>query len=56
MLCSSSTALEAQWQTILEYKREMLKVTDNRTHISEKCFNQMLNVVQFVLCDFLCQI
>jgi hypothetical protein len=35
MLCSSSAALEAQWQTILEYAQEMLKVTDNRTHISE---------------------
>jgi hypothetical protein len=35
MLCSSSTALDAQWQKILEYEREMLTVTDNRTHISE---------------------
>jgi len=34
-LRSSSTALDAQWQKILEYEREMLKVTDNRTHISE---------------------
>jgi hypothetical protein len=35
MLCSSSVALEAQWQTIMEYAHEMLKVTDNRTHTSK---------------------
>jgi len=35
MLYSSSAALEDQWQTILECACETVKVTDNRTHISE---------------------
>jgi hypothetical protein len=46
MLCSSSVALEAQWQTILEYAHEMLKVTDKRTHISKA-------VLQFAITDTL---